>query len=134
MKVWKIAVLVFTILVFLTGCSSTNTNGLRSMWTGYWIKASPIDAQTPGKIEFGGGYASATIIPLVKGQGVTFRAETNELISGHRIFAEEIIVYPVDADSIAKFSVEPPTMFKIPFIEIKWGDPMVTKTEVTPVK
>ena len=126
-------------MLMLAGCSSTNLNSFRTEFTGGWVKASPTDANSPGKIEIGMGYASFTLVPMARGQGARFTAITYELISGHPLFAEEIVIYPVGQDSILKLSNEPQSILKIPFLlDIKAGkDTEIvnpTKIELTPVE
>lgn len=114
-------------LLMCAGCSSTNLNGFNIRMSGIWTKASPLDAQTPGKVEVGAGTASLTIIPMARGQGAEFRAVTFELISGRPLFYEEIIIYPVGQDGVLKLSKEPASVLKIPFIlDLKAGEPVNT--------
>lgn len=124
-------------IAFMTGCSSTNLNGFRTEWTGGWIKMSPMDTQTPGKLEMGMGYGSLTIFPLARGQGARVTACTYELFSGHPLFAEEIVIFPMGQDAIVTLSKEPQSIIKIPFLlDIKADDPAMvppTKVEIKPV-
>ena len=134
MNIIKMIVAAVALLLF-TGCSSTNLNGFRTEWTGGWIKGNPFDAQTPGKIELGMGYGSVSIIPMARGQGAKFTAITYELFSGHPLFAEEITVYPLGQDAVLKLVSEPDSIIKIPWLlDIKAGEPTLTKVDIIPVK
>lgn len=129
----RIAALIGVLLV-LTGCSSTNLNSVRTTWTGMWVKGSPFDTQTPGKMEVGAGYGSLTIVPMARGQGAQFSAVTYELVSGHPLFAEDIVIFPVGQDSILKLERQPQSVLKIPFLlDIKSGNDsnVVNPTRVT---
>lgn len=111
------------ILILSVGCSSTNLNGMNARMSGVWTKGSPFDAETPGKIELGAGTASVTIIPMARGQGAEFRAATYELFSGHALFYEEVVIYPVGQDGMMKLKREPQSILKIPWlIDIKAGE------------
>lgn len=123
--------------LILIGCSTGNLNSIRTEWTGGWVKASPADTTTPGKIEIGMGYGSLTIVPMARGQGAKFTAITYELISGHPLFAEEIIVYPMGQDAILRLEKSPQSILKIPYlIDIKEESTPLTPTtiEIVPVK
>jgi hypothetical protein len=123
--------------MLLIGCSSTNLNSFRTEWTGGWVKASPFDTNTPGKIELGMGYGSLTIFPMARGQGAKVTAITYELLSGHPLFCEEITIYPMGQDAMLKLEKEPQSIFKIPFlIDIKeTATPLTpTKIEIVPVR
>ncbi len=135
MKRWMATLMLGSILLaMLAGCSSTNLNAFRTEWTGGWIKASPMDMQTPGKLELGMGYGSLTIIPMARGQGAQINAVTYELLSGHALFAEEIIVFPVGQDSILKLDKAPQSILKIPWlIDLKGGETVPT-ISLTPAK
>jgi len=130
-----ICILVGLIMVsMLAGCSSTNLNSFRTEWTGGWVKASPMDTNTPGKIELGMGYGSLTIFPMARGQGAKVTAVTYELLSGHPLFAEEITIYPVGQDSILKLEKAPQSVLKVPWlIDIKadTDENVVTPTNIT---
>lgn len=134
----KRLLLLAAVVVMAAGCSSTNLNSFRTEWTGGWIKASPMDVNTPGKIELGMGYGSLTIVPMARGQGARFTAITYELISGRPLFAEEIVIFPVGEDSILKLEKAPQSVFKIPWlidiqVEAAGNIVMPSKIEVTPV-
>ena len=128
------------LLMLVIGCSSTNLNGTNIRMSGGWVKASPMDAQTPGKVEIGMGTASFTMIPMARGQGAEFRAVTYELLSGRPLFYEEIVIYPVGQDAMLKLSKQPQSVLKIPFIiDVKGDLPTegvelnTTKVEIIPV-
>lgn len=134
MKAWEWVVLVIVVMLLCAGCSSTNLNGFRTEWTGGWAKASPFDSNTPGKIEIGMGYGSLTILPMARGQGAKITAITYELFSGHPLFVEEILLYPMGQDAIVKLSKEPQSVLNIPgLLDIKAGEMDKTKVELLPV-
>lgn len=132
----KSSLLALLVAMFGLGCSSDNLNSFRTEWTGGWVKMSPMDVYTPGKIELGMGYGSLSIIPIARGQGVKYTAITYELISGHPLFVEEITVYPVDKDSILRLEQYPESIFKVPWLDIKAGasNAINPKIEVIPVE
>lgn len=135
MKNCFVVAVIVLLASMMMGCSSTNLNGFRTEWTGGWVKASPMDTNTPGKVELGMGYGSLTIFPMARGQGAKVTACTYELLSGHPLFAEEIIIYPVGQDSILRLEQSPQSVLRIPWLlDIKAGEPEVTNLTVTPVK
>ena len=134
MKTLSIAVVV-GVMLLMTACSSTNLNAFRFSATGLWVKGSPLDTQTPGRVELGAGYTSFTLWPLQRGQGFTVDSKTYELVGGRLVFSETITVTPLETDALVKLSKEPASFLKIPYlVDWKTGDPAVTTLTVTPVE
>lgn len=139
MKKIVLGLIVSLVILIGSGCSSTNLNAIRTEATGGWVKVTPGDSQSPSpKIELGCGYASFSIIPMARGQGARFVGISNELISGHPLYMEEVTVYPVGQDSILKLETMPQSVLKIPYlIDIKAdNDPNVinpTRISIIPI-
>ena len=96
---------------------------------------NPMDSQTPGKMEIGMGYGSVSIVPMARGQGARYTGMTYELFSGHPLFYEEILVYPVGQDSILRIESSPQSVLRIPYLlDIKAGDVQVRDISVEAIK
>lgn len=121
-------------LVLVSGCSSTNLNAMRFSATGIWVKGSPFDTQTPGRVELGAGYTSFTLFPLMRGQGFTVDAKTYEVFGGALLFSETITVTAVDKDVMVAVEQKPESLFSIPYLlDVRMGEPAAPTVTIVPV-